>query len=233
MKIPQHIAIIMDGNGRWAKQRKLPRIAGHKQGAESLREAVITCAELGVKYLTVYAFSTENWRRPQEEVDFLMGLFAQSIDNRMGELIKNNVRLRFLGRLQDFSPELQQKMKSAMEKLVHNTGVNLQVMVSYGGRAELVDAFRRMTNDKLTNEQINEETISSYLYTAGIPDPDLLIRTASEERISNFLLWQIAYAEIYVTETLWPDFRREQLLAAIEEYNKRERRFGKTSEQLK
>jgi len=233
VKIPQHIAIIMDGNGRWAKQRKLPRIAGHKQGAESLREAVITCAELGVKYLTVYAFSTENWRRPQEEVDFLMGLFAQSIDNRMGELIKNNVRLRFLGRLQDFSPELQQKMKSAMEKLVHNTGVNLQVMVSYGGRAELVDAFRRMTNDKLTNEQINEETISSYLYTAGIPDPDLLIRTASEERISNFLLWQIAYAEIYVTETLWPDFRREQLLAAIEEYNKRERRFGKTSEQLK
>jgi undecaprenyl diphosphate synthase len=223
----------MDGNGRWAKQRNIPRMAGHKEGAESLREAVITCAELGIKYLTVYAFSTENWQRPREEVNFLMGLFAQSIDSRMGELIKNNVRLRFLGRLQDFSPELQQKMGAAMDKLASNTGVNLQVMVSYGGRAEIVDALRAINNEQLPNEQITEQIISDHLYTKGIPDPDLLIRTASEERISNFLLWQIAYAEIYVTEVLWPDFRKEQLLAAIEEYNKRERRFGKTSEQLK
>lgn len=198
-----------------------------------MREAVITCAELGIKYLTVYAFSTENWQRPREEVNFLMGLFAQSIDSRMGELIKNNVRLRFLGRLQDFSPELQQKMGAAMDKLASNTGVNLQVMVSYGGRAEIVDALRAINNEQLPNEQITEQIISDHLYTKGIPDPDLLIRTASEERISNFLLWQIAYAEIYVTEVLWPDFRKEQLLAAIEEYNKRERRFGKTSEQLK
>ena len=227
----------MDGNGRWAKKRGLPRITGHKEGAESLREAVITCAELGVKYLTVYAFSTENWQRPTDEVEFLMGLFAQSIDNRMGELIKNNVRLRFLGRLQDFSPELQGKMKSAMDKLANNTGLNLQVMVSYGGRTEIVEAVKGIIREREggggRSRDITEEDIQAHLYTAGIPDPDLLIRTASEMRVSNFLLWQIAYAEIYVTETLWPDFRKRELLAAIEDYNKRERRFGKTSEQLK
>jgi len=225
----------MDGNGRWAKKRALPRIAGHKEGAESLREAVIACAELGVKYLTVYAFSTENWQRPTDEVEFLMGLFAQSIDNRMGELIKNNVRLRFLGRLQDFSKELQEKMRQAMDKLANNTGVNLQVMVSYGGRAEIVDAVNEIigAKDWGPGTRVEEEDIQKHLYTRDIPDPDLLIRTASEMRVSNFLLWQIAYAEIYVTETLWPDFRKKELLAAIEDYNKRERRFGKTSEQVK
>ena len=223
----------MDGNGRWAKKRGLPRIAGHKVGADSLKEAVKTCAEAGVKYLTVYAFSTENWKRPEEEVGFLMSLFSQTLDREVAELEKNNVRLRFLGRLQDFSPELQKKMREAMERLAKNTGLNLNVMVSYGGRAEIVDAVRRMTKDKLVNEQINEEAISSYLYTAGIPDPDLLVRTASEMRVSNFLLWQIAYAEIYVTEVLWPDFRKKELQAAIEDYSRRERRFGKTSEQIK
>jgi undecaprenyl diphosphate synthase len=223
----------MDGNGRWAKKRGLPRIAGHKVGADSLKEAVKTCAEVGVKHLTVYAFSTENWKRPEEEVNFLMSLFSQTLDREIEELQKNNVRLRFLGRLQDFSPELQTKMRAAMDRLSKNTGLNLNVMVSYGGRAEIVDAIRRMTNDKLNNEQISEKTMDKYLYTAGIPDPDLLIRTASEMRVSNFLLWQIAYAEIYVTEVLWPDFRKKELLAAIEDYSRRERRFGKTSEQIK
>jgi undecaprenyl diphosphate synthase len=223
----------MDGNGRWAKKRGLPRIAGHKVGADSLKEAVKTCAEAGVKYLTVYAFSTENWKRPEEEVGFLMSLFSQTLDREVAELEKNNVRLRFLGRLQDFSSDLQKKMQDAMEKLSKNTGLNLNVMVSYGGRAEIVDAIRGMTKDEVPNDEITEETVGKYLYTKGIPDPDLLIRTASEMRVSNFLLWQIAYAEIYVTEVLWPDFRKKELLAAIEDYSRRERRFGKTSEQIK
>jgi len=223
----------MDGNGRWAKKRGLPRLAGHKVGADSLKEAVKTCAEAGVKHLTVYAFSTENWKRPEEEVGFLMSLFSQTLDREVAELEKNNVRLRFLGRLQDFSPELQKKMREAMERLSKNTGLNLNVMVSYGGRAEIVDAVRAMMKDEVPNDEIKEETISRYLYTCDIPDPDLLIRTASEMRVSNFLLWQIAYAEIYVTEVLWPDFRKKELLLAIEDYSRRERRFGKTSEQLK
>ncbi|MFA4905776.1 MAG: isoprenyl transferase [Candidatus Margulisiibacteriota bacterium] len=233
LQVPQHIAIIMDGNGRWAKKRGLPRLAGHKVGADSLKEAVKTCAEAGVKHLTVYAFSTENWKRPEEEVGFLMSLFSQTLDREVAELEKNNVRLRFLGRLQDFSPELQKKMREAMERLSKNTGLNLNVMVSYGGRAEIVDAVRAMMKDEVPNDEIKEETISRYLYTCDIPDPDLLIRTASEMRVSNFLLWQIAYAEIYVTEVLWPDFRKKELLLAIEDYSRRERRFGKTSEQLK
>ncbi|MBI5699143.1 di-trans,poly-cis-decaprenylcistransferase [Candidatus Saganbacteria bacterium] len=223
----------MDGNGRWAKKKGLPRIAGHKVGADSLKEAVKTCAEAGVKHLTVYAFSTENWKRPKEEVGFLMTLFSQTLDREVAELEKNNVRLRFLGRLQDFSPELQKKMKAAMERLSKNTGLNLNVMVSYGGRAEIVDAILEMRKDEVPNDEINEETVGKYLYTKDVPDPDLLIRTASEMRVSNFLLWQIAYAEIYVTEVLWPDFRKKELLAAIVDYSKRERRFGKTSEQIK
>jgi len=226
-KIPQHIAVIMDGNGRWAKQRNRPRIFGHKEGAESVRAILKGCAELGVKYLTVYAFSTENWGRPQDEVDFLMNLFSSTIDREMDELMKNGVKLQFLGRLAKFSPELQKKMQGAMDKTKDNPGITLSVMVNYGGRAEIVDAFQQMANDQLANDEINEDKISNYLYTKGMPDPDLLIRTANEMRVSNFLLWQIAYAEIYVTETLWPDFRRDQLIAAIEAYQKRERRFGK------
>lgn len=236
MDIPQHIAIIMDGNGRWAKSKGLPRIAGHKVGADSLKEAVKTCAEVGVKYLTVYAFSTENWNRPKEEVSFLMTLFAETLEREVKDLAKNNVRLRFLGRLQDFSLELQAKMKNAMDVLSKNTGLNLNVMVNYGGRAEIVDAVREICASRVTHpasQEISEQDIQAHLYTRDIPDPDLLIRTASEMRISNFLLWQIAYAEIYVTDVYWPDFRKKELLAAIEAYGRRERRFGKTSEQLK
>ncbi|MFA5839687.1 MAG: isoprenyl transferase [Candidatus Margulisiibacteriota bacterium] len=230
--IPQHIAIIMDGNGRWAQAKGLPRIAGHKEGAESVRAILKACAEFGVKYLTVYAFSTENWRRPQEEVDFLMDLFMQTIDSEIDDLMANSVKLNFLGRLEQFSLALQQRMKNSMETTKNNSRITLNVMVNYGGRAELVDACKRMTNDELKNDEINEETISQYLYTKNMPDPDLLIRTANEMRVSNFLLWQIAYAEIYVTPTYWPDFRREQLIAAIEDFQKRTRKFGKTKEQV-
>ncbi len=238
--IPQHIAIIMDGNGRWAKKRGLPRAAGHKRGAESLREAVRACNELGVKHLTVYAFSTENWQRPEDEVGFLMGLFLEAINNEVNKLHKNNVRIRFLGRLQQFSKELQEKMRWAMDLTEKNTAGNLNVMVNYGGRAEITDAVNEIVKGIEGSEggggrrkEITEEEIENNLYTKGIPDPDLLIRTANEMRISNFLLWQIAYSEIYVTDVLWPDFNKQELIKAIEEYGKRERRFGKTSEQLK
>ncbi|MCU0640977.1 MAG: polyprenyl diphosphate synthase [Candidatus Margulisbacteria bacterium] len=219
----------MDGNGRWAKQRNRPRVFGHKEGAESVRAVLKGCAELGVKYLTVYAFSTENWGRPQDEVDFLMTLFALTIDREMGELMKNGVKLQFLGRLTKFFPELQKKMREAMEKTKGNDRITLSVMVNYGGRAEIVDAVNEIVEHRTLNteQRVEEKDVQAHLYTKGMPDPDLLIRTANEMRVSNFLLWQIAYAEIYVTETLWPDFRRDQLVAAIEAYQKRERRYGK------
>ncbi|NQT29478.1 MAG: isoprenyl transferase [Candidatus Saganbacteria bacterium] len=227
---PQHIAAIMDGNGRWAKERGLARIAGHREGAESLRVVLKVAAEFGVKYLTVYAFSTENWRRPQEEVDFLMELFSNTIDNEIDELMENQVKLNFLGRLSKFSDELRKKMEAAMEKTKNNKRITLNVMVNYGSRAEIVDAVQAIIDKG--QKKVEEDTISQHLYTAGIPDPDLLIRTASEMRVSNFLLWQIAYAEIYVTPTLWPDFRREQLIEAMAAYQKRVRKFGKTEDQL-
>ncbi len=223
--IPTHIAIIMDGNGRWAKQKGLPRAAGHKEGVASLKEVLKACAEVGVKYLTVYAFSTENWGRPKAEVDFLMALFSQTIDRQVAELMEAKVRLRFLGRLDEFSTPLRKKMQEAMEKTKNNDRINLNVMVNYGGRAEIADALQELVNEGV--RKIDEKAIGAHLYTRDIPDPDLLVRTASEMRVSNFLLWQIAYAEIHVTPVLWPDFRREQLLLAIEEYQKRERRFGK------
>jgi undecaprenyl diphosphate synthase len=230
-KIPQHIAIIMDGNGRWAKKKGLPRIAGHKEGVSSLKVVLKACAEIGVNFLTVYAFSTENWGRPKEEVDFLMLLFSQTIDRQIKELMEAEVRLCFLGRLHEFSPKLQQKMKEAMDKTKENKRITLNVMVNYGGRAEIVDAvneiIREQQGEAGRSREITEEGISKRLYTKNIPDPDLLIRTASEMRVSNFLLWQIAYAEIYVTADLWPDFRKEQLVEAIKAYQKRERRFGK------
>jgi undecaprenyl diphosphate synthase len=229
-KIPQHIAIIMDGNGRWAKKRGLPRIAGHREGAESVRAVLRACAEFGVKYLTLYAFSTENWRRPQEEVNFLMELFSQTIDREIDELMENGVKLNFLGRLSKFSPKLQKKMNEAMERTRKNDRVTLNVMVNYGGRAELVDAVQEVINEG--RKTIDEGAIQQHLYTRGMPDPDLLIRTASEMRVSNFLLWQIAYAEIYVTPILWPEFRKEQLGEAIDDYQKRVRKFGKTEEQV-
>ncbi|MFC1496040.1 isoprenyl transferase [Candidatus Margulisiibacteriota bacterium] len=226
-QIPQHIAIIMDGNGRWAKRRHLPHIAGHRKGTEAFKKIVKACAEIGVKYLTVYAFSTENWGRPKKEVGFLMALFAEKIDREINELDENNVCLRFLGRLNQFSKKLQEKMQEGMKKLEKNTGLNVNVMVSYGGRAELVDCVNQIKNDKLKiKNEITEQDIADNLYTAGMPDPDLLIRTASELRVSNFLLWQIAYAEIYVTPVLWPEFGKKELLAAIKDYSKRERRYG-------
>lgn len=215
----------MDGNGRWAKQKGLPRIAGHKEGAESVRAILKASAEFGVKYLTVYAFSTENWGRPRDEVDFLMTLFSQTIDREIDDLMKNKVRLQFLGRLNKFSETLQKKMRAAMEKTKKNDRITLNVMVNYGGRAEIVDAVNAIIGSG--QKDIEEKTFSEHLYTRGLPDPDLLIRTANEMRVSNFLLWQIAYAEIYVTSAFWPDFRREQLIEAIEAYQKRERRFGK------
>jgi undecaprenyl diphosphate synthase len=235
MEIPQHIAIIMDGNGRWAKAKGLPRIAGHKAGADSLRAITSACAEFGVKYLTVYAFSTENWRRPKEEVSFLMQLFAETLEREVKNLAKNNVRLRFLGRLEAFAPHLQEKMRAAMELLKNNTGLNLNIMGNYGGRAEIVDAVNEIITSRVVGceSRVEEKDVEEHLYTRGIPDPDLLIRTASEMRVSNFLLWQIAYSEIYVTDVCWPDFRKEELAKAIEAYGKRERRFGRISEQLK
>jgi len=231
-KIPTHIAVIMDGNGRWAEAKGLPRIAGHKEGVESLKIVLKACREIGVKYLTVYAFSTENWGRPQDEVDFLMDLFAQKIEAEKDELMENKVKVNFLGRLDKFSRGLKTRMEKLMLETAENRKITLNIMVNYGGRAEIVDAFRKMMKDQVTNDEINEEKISSSLYTKGMPDPDLLIRTASEMRVSNFLLWQIAYAEIYVTPTLWPDFRKEELLLAVADYQKRTRKFGKTKKQI-
>lgn len=225
-QIPKHIAIIMDGNGRWAKQRGLPRIEGHRRGASSLKEAVKTCAEIGVKYLTVYAFSTENWRRPKEEVGFLMGLLSATIEREIDHLHKNRVRLRFLGRLNMLPQNLQQKIRKAEAKTSNNTALNLNIMLSYGGRAELIDALRSIMKSNIKIEKIDEKLISKHLYTAGMPDPDLLIRTAGEMRVSNFMLWQIAYTELWVTEILWPDFKKDHLLAAIAGYNKRIRKYG-------
>ena len=228
--IPRHIAIIMDGNGRWAKQKGLPRIAGHREGAESLRAVLKACAEFGVRYLTVYAFSTENWQRPQEEVDFLMSLFSETIDREIEGLMENQVKLNFLGRISGFPPELQKKMKDSMERTRENDRVTLNVMVNYGGRAEIADAVQAILDEG--RRTIDEAGFAKFLYTKDVPDPDLLIRTASEMRVSNFLLWQIAYAEIYVTPVLWPDFRKEQLAAALADFQKRTRKFGMTEEQI-
>jgi undecaprenyl diphosphate synthase len=232
---PEHIAIIMDGNGRWAKKRGLPRAEGHRRGVDSLREIVEACVKLGIKHLTVYAFSTENWARPKEEVKFLMNLFMEAINREIEKLHKNQIRVRFLGRLDGFSPELREKMEQATALTKGNAKSNLNVMVNYGGRAEIVDAVNEIIRDegRGEREEVAEDDISHHLYTREIPDPDLLIRTANELRVSNYLLWQIAYSEIYVTETLWPDFREKELQAALDDFSKRERRFGKTSEQLR
>jgi undecaprenyl diphosphate synthase len=225
-KIPRHIAIIMDGNGRWAKEKGLPRIEGHKRGADSLRETIKTCMELGVKYLTVYAFSTENWNRPKTEVSFLMNLLSMTIDNELEQLNKNKIRIRFLGRLNMLPNNLNDKIVKAEKLTEKNEALDLNIMLSYGGRAEIIDAYKKLNDNNIRSEDITEELISANLYTAGLPDPDLLIRTANEMRVSNFMLWQIAYSEIYVTTTLWPDFRKKDLLEAVESYNNRTRKFG-------
>jgi undecaprenyl diphosphate synthase len=226
-KIPKHIAVIMDGNGRWATGRGLPRAAGHKAGIEALKKTVKTCVEIGVKYLTVYAFSTENWERPKNEVDFLMSLFKESIDREMETLQKAKVRIKFLGRTEDFPQELQKKMRSAEERTQSNANLDLNIMVNYGGRAEILDAVAKVVEGVKEGQPLSEELVAQNLYTAGIPDPDLLVRTAYERRISNFLLWQVAYSELYFTKTLWPDFGGKELFAAIKDYQARVRKFGR------
>ena len=222
--IPRHIAVIMDGNGRWAKKRGMPRIFGHRSGVESVRCAVRTCARLGVEVLTLYSFSTENWRRPELEIKELMQLLALSLRKESAELDKNNVRLMACGRLHGLPEALQRELARSIEKLKKNTGLVLNLALNYGGRQEIVDAVNKIL--ERPPAAVDEDLISRHLYTGGLPDPDLLIRTSGEFRLSNFLLWQCAYAEIYVTEILWPDFREKELLAAVEDYQSRQRRFG-------
>ncbi len=229
-RFPHHIAIIMDGNGRWAGKRHLPRIAGHRAGVASARQVIESCAKLGIPALTLYAFSLENWRRPKAETDFLMRLLREYLRKELPEIHRNNIRMFVIGRLDQLPEAVRDDVRGAMELTAGNTGMKLAVALNYGGRAELVDAFNaildRVKRNGATHPPVDEETISQNLYTAGLPDPDLLIRTSGEMRVSNFLLWQIAYAEIYVTETLWPDFNRTRLLEALIEFQKRERRYG-------
>jgi undecaprenyl diphosphate synthase len=228
LRLPAHIAIIMDGNGRWANRRNMPRIAGHKAGIDPVRATVENCAMLGVRYLTLYAFSVENWKRPRHEIETLWRLLRFYLRREIPELMENNIRLCAIGRLEELPDPVVRELEDATSATADNTGLQLNLALNYGGRAELVDAVNAILRDSSGSESlpINEDSISARLYTAGQPDPDLLIRTSGEMRISNFLLWQIAYAELYVTETLWPDFRRTDLLKAILEYQKRDRRFG-------
>ena len=230
-RLPAHIAIIMDGNGRWAKRRSLPRVAGHRAGVEPVRTAVDTCARLGLQALTLFAFSTENWKRPRAEVDMLWQLLRVYLRRELPEIIRNNIQFTCMGRIEALPNKVQAELAYATERTRRNTGMRLNVAINYSGRAELVDALNCIVETardegRLRDLRIDENTIAAHLYTAGIPDPDLLIRTSGEMRISNFLLWQIAYSEIYITETLWPDFRRTDLLEAVLDYQKRDRRFG-------
>ena len=229
-RLPQHVAVIMDGNGRWAQRRHLPRIAGHRAGVKAAREIIETCVRLKLSYLTLYAFSLENWRRPQAEVDFLMRLLREYLKRELPTIHKNNIRLLVIGRSEQLPEAVRKDIEQGMRMTARNTGMKLVVALNYGGRAELVDAFNAMLEQVRSNGmsafQADEQTVSEHLYTAGLPDPDLLIRTSGEMRVSNFLLWQIAYAEIYVTETLWPDFSRARLLEALVDFQKRERRYG-------
>ncbi len=229
-RLPEHLAIIMDGNGRWAERRHLPRVAGHRAGVKAAREVIETCARLKLSTLTLYAFSLENWRRPQAEVDFLMRLLREYLKKELPAIHKNNIRLLIIGRSAQLPEGVQKDLERGMRLTAHNTGMKLVVALNYGGRAELVDAFNvileRVRHNGLSAFRADEETISDSLYTAGLPDPDLLVRTSGEMRVSNFLLWQIAYAEIYITETLWPDFSRTRLLEALVDFQRRERRYG-------
>lgn len=228
--LPKHVAIIMDGNGRWAERRHLPRIAGHRAGVKIAREVIETCARLKIPCLTLYAFSLENWRRPQAEVDFLMRLLREYLKKELHTIHRNNIRLLVIGRSAELPEGVRKDIDHAMRLTARNSGMNLVVALNYGGRAELVDAFNAMLDGARSNGissfRADEQSVSDHLYTAGLPDPDLLIRTSGEKRVSNFLLWQIAYAEIHVTETLWPDFHRERLFEALIDYQRRERRFG-------
>ncbi|MGH9816779.1 MAG: isoprenyl transferase [Candidatus Acidiferrales bacterium] len=233
-RFPRHVAIIMDGNGRWAQRRHLPRIAGHKAGVRVAREVIETCARLKIPALTLYAFSLENWRRPKAEIEFLMRLLREYLRKELPVIHRNNIRLLVIGRPEQLPAAVRKDIEAAMRTTAGNSGMRLVVALNYGARAELVDAFRSLlgeaqranANGGLSHFSVDEETISRHLYTAGLPDPDLLIRTSGEMRVSNFLLWQIAYAEIYVTETLWPDFTRAHLLEGLADYQNRERRYG-------
>jgi undecaprenyl diphosphate synthase len=229
--IPQHIAIIMDGNGRWAKRRGLPRQAGHRQGAENLRRIVNACVEFGVKILTIYAFSTENWGRPESEIKGLMRIFARVLDQEIDDLNAQGVCLHHLGDLSGIEQKLQDKVRRAIEITKDNDTLILNVAFNYGGRAEILHATKMMLEDGVSPDDLDEELFSSYLFTAGLPDPDVVVRTSGELRISNFLIWQAAYAEYYPTPALWPDFGREELYGAIVAYNQRERRFGLVTEE--
>ncbi|WP_346864210.1 isoprenyl transferase [uncultured Draconibacterium sp.] len=234
--IPEHIAIIMDGNGRWAAKHGKARVLGHENGVESVRSVVEGAGEIGVKHLTLYAFSTENWDRPKEEVDALMSLLVHAIEAETESLMKNNVRLSVIGNVEAMPVNVSEKLNGCIGQLQHNTGLNLVLALSYSGQWEIVEAVKHMVNDaiekKILPENINDKLFKTYLSTTNIPDPELLIRTSGEYRVSNFLLWQIAYSELYFTDKLWPDFRKDDLFEAIFDYQNRERRFGKTSEQL-
>lgn len=223
----KHVAIIMDGNRRWAKGKNLPSAIGHKKGVESLKNAVKTCHNFGIKYLTVYAFSTENWNRKPEEVNFLMELLAHTIKNELKELHENQVVIRFIGDLSSLNSKLQKILNDAMQKTKNNSGVNLQIAFNYGARNEIVNAVKKILKKGYKEEEINEKLISEELYTSNIPDPDLLIRTGGEMRISNYLLWQVAYSEILVTPQFWPDFDEKSLSEAVMEFKHRQRRYGK------
>ncbi|MFU8771789.1 MAG: isoprenyl transferase [Anaerolineales bacterium] len=230
--VPTHIAIIMDGNGRWALSRGLPRLAGHRAGTENLRRVIEACAEFGIKYLTIYAFSTENWGRPLEEVQGLLRILEDVIDRELRELHDQGVQLRHIGRLDGLKPALRKKVLEAIEFTKHNTRLILNVAFNYGGRDEIVCAIQRLIKDGVAAEEITDALVSQYLFTAGVPDPDLIIRTSGELRGSNFLIWQGAYSEWYFTPTYWPDFDKEELSRALEEFRQRERRYGRVSQSL-
>lgn len=230
-RLPSHVAVIMDGNGRWAKKRGLPRIMGHQKGVDALKDLLRCCDDWGVVALTAYAFSTENWGRPITEVEFLMTLFERVLKKELAELMAKNVRIRFVGNLDALPSSLQSEIYNSMEETKHNQGIQFTVATNYGGRQEIINAClaiaKSIQNGTINLEDINEQLFEQHLYTTGIPHPDLLIRTSGEMRISNFLLWQMAYAEIYVTQTLWPDFSREEFHLALLDYQRRDRRFGK------
>jgi len=229
-KLPTHVAIIMDGNGRWAKARGLPRLAGHRAGTENLRRIITASVELGIKFLTIYAFSTENWGRPREEVDGLMRILEDVIDKELAELDREGVQIRHIGRLERLDPKLQEKVLEAVDVTKHNDRLTLSVAFNYGGRDELVCAIQRILQDHIPPEDVSTELISRYLFTAGVPDPDLIIRTSGELRVSNFLIWQSAYSEWYITPVFWPDFNKDELLKALDAYAKRDRRYGGLSQ---
>lgn len=234
LKIPTHVGIIMDGNGRWAKQRGLPRTAGHRAGTNATREIVRACGELGISYLTTYVFSAENWGRPTIEVSMLMDLLVEMTRKEIRNLHANNVRLQTIGDLSKLPPKTRNELLLGIDETKNNTGLTLILAISYGGRAEIVNAAKEFAKKAITDpsviEKLDEQVFSSYMYTRDIPDPELIIRTGGDIRISNFLLWQAAYAELYITDVLWPDFNKNSLIAALEDYSKRDRRFGKVKE---